>query len=348
MISCVTTTIAPHLAVDHGAAREPAVGAPRIPLAPAEPTASRFGFEVVVLVLCALAVVVTNVPGFFALAGGAVFAIAFKSPAWSQHAGNHLLKASVVALGAGLDLFVVVRVGLDGLGTALVTLAVAGGVGLVLARVLRIERDTALLITVGTAICGGSAIAAAAPVLRARPASIGIAIGVVFLLNALALVLFPVLGDALHLSPAAFGAWCALAIHDTSSVVGAAASHGAEALEIATVTKLARSLWIVPVCLALALFVAPKRVSGEPRRFGKPPFFVLAFVAAAALVTCVPALAPTGHVVAAIGRRGLTLALFAIGLSLDRDTLKQLSPRHLTLGTVLWLVLGAVALALVV
>jgi uncharacterized integral membrane protein (TIGR00698 family) len=257
------------------------------------------------------------------------------------------LKASVVALGAGLDLALVLSVGAAGFGTSLVTLTVAIAAGLVLARVLRIERDTALLVTVGTAICGGSAIAAAAPVLRARPASVGIAIGVVFLLNAVALVLFPVLGDVFDLAPAAFGEWCALAIHDTSSVVGAAATHGPEALEVATVAKLARSLWIVPVCLALALFAAPKPAEGERRRYGKPPVFVFAFVAAAALVTFVPALAQAGDMVASVGRRGLVLALFALGLSIDRATLRQLGARHLGLGVALWIALAAVALALV-
>jgi uncharacterized integral membrane protein (TIGR00698 family) len=317
-------------------------------LAAAAPHERGLRLEHAVLALCALAVVVTDVPGFFALAGGVVYALAFGAPAWGAKVGNHLLKTSVVALGAGLDLALVFAVGAAGFGASLVTLAVAIGVGLVLARVLRIERDTALLVTVGTAICGGSAIAAAAPVLRARPASVGIAIGVVFLLNAAALVLFPVLGDVLQLAPAAFGEWCALAIHDTSSVVGAAASHGPEALEVATVTKLARSLWIVPVCLALALFAAPKPEAGERRRFAKPPVFVFAFVAAAALVSSVPALAPTGELVASVGRRGLVLALFAIGLSIDRTTLRQLRPRHLTMGVVLWVALAAVALALVV
>jgi len=316
----------------------------------ASPSAARrFAPEHLALLLGALASVATDVPGFVALAAGVAFAVAFQAPTWSHTAGNWLLKCSVVALGAGIDLALVLQVGLDGLGVAAVTLALAIGAGLALARVLRIERDTAILVTVGTAICGGSAIAAAAPVLRARPASVGIAIGVVFLLNAIALVLFPPLGDLLLLEPAAFGRWCALAIHDTSSVVGAAASHGAEALEVATVTKLARSLWIVPVCIGLALFAAPRDTGASqgPRRFGKPPLFVLAFVGAAALVALFPALAPAGEFAADAGRRGLTLALFAIGLSIDRGTLKQVGARHLGLGVCLWLVLGLVSLALV-
>lgn len=291
-------------------------------------------------------------PGVVALVAGGAFAAFVGAPGGSARASQWLLQGSVVALGAGIDLALVVRAGIDGLGSAAVTLVVALLVGALLARWFRIERDAAWLITVGTAICGGSAIAAAAPVLRAKPGAVGIAIGVVFLLNAVALLLFPWLGDALGLSATQFGEWCALAIHDTSSVVGAAATRGSEALELATAMKLGRSLWIVPVCVALAFVPSASgatagRAAPAPRVWPRPPLFVVAFVAIAALVALLPALAPAGRVVAEAGRRGLTLGLFVVGLSLDRDALRALRLRHLGLGVALWAVLAVVALALV-
>ncbi|MBL8843047.1 MAG: putative sulfate exporter family transporter [Planctomycetes bacterium] len=320
--------------------------------------------------LVGLACAAWPVPGFVALLAGGAIAAAGLAPRGSHAAGQWLLKGSVVALGAGIDLSLVVRAGLDGLGAAATTLVAAIVAGALLAKWLRIERDAAWLITVGTAICGGSAIAAAAPVLRAKPAAVGVAIGVVFLLNAVALLLFPWLGDALGLDAAQFGEWCALAIHDTSSVVGAAATRGREALELATVMKLGRSLWIVPVCIALAFLPEAAASRGAASSVGnggakssgadrlerlrrrpiwlRPPLFVLAFVAAAALVALVPALAPIGQSIAALGKRGLIVALFAVGLSIDRATLRTLQWRHLGLGIVLWLLLATVAWCAVV
>ncbi len=300
-----------------------------------------------VVVLIAVACVAWRVPGFAALLAGVALAALGAAPRSSHAAGQWLLKGSVVALGAGLDLTLVVRAGSAGISGAALTLGVALLAGAWLSRWFKIERDSAWLITVGTAICGGSAIAAAAPVLRAKPAAVGLAVGVVFLLNAVALLLFPWLGDRLGLSPAQFGEWCALAIHDTSSVVGAAPSRGREALELATAMKLGRSLWIVPVCLALA-FGQPALAASTtaPRRVWlRPPLFVVAFVAAAALVALWPSLAPLGRLAAEGGRRGLVLALFAVGLSIDRATLRTMRPRHLGLGVALWIVLATVALA---
>jgi uncharacterized integral membrane protein (TIGR00698 family) len=293
------------------------------------------------------ALLIWPVPGFAALLAGLVGAALLGSPSWSARGSQTLLKVCVVALGAGLDLGVVLRAGADGFSTAALTLGVALAVGALLAKVLRVDRETAILVTLGTAICGGSAIAAAAPVLRARPGSIGVAIGIVFLLNAVALIVFPALGAAFGLSAESYGLWCALAIHDTSSVVGAAASGGPEALEIATVTKLARALWILPVCAVLSIAIARREPGTKGGRLPRVPLFIVLFVGAAALVSLVPALAPAGQVVAGAGRHGLTVALFAIGLSITPAALRSMNWRQLALGLGLWIVLGAVALALV-
>jgi uncharacterized membrane protein YadS len=320
------------------------------------------GARELAIAAAALATCALQLPGFAALVLGALCAWTFGAPRASARIGGWLLKASVVALGAGIELARVWQVGRAGLATAALTLAVALAGGYALGRLLRIERDVAWLITAGTAICGGSAIAAAAPVLRARPTAVGIALGVVFVLNAVALCVFPPLGERLGLGPTAFGEWCALAIHDTSSVVAAAAQRGPDALEIATVTKLARSLWIVPLCAVLALAPASAVASTSSedadaasaaaaprwqRRRLRPPLFVLAFVGAAALVALVPALQPAGELVAAGGRRGLVLALFALGLSIDGALLRALRWHHALLGAVLWALLGLVSLALV-
>jgi uncharacterized integral membrane protein (TIGR00698 family) len=320
------------------------------PTPPTAHTALRARLALVLALAVAAGLAVLNAPGFVALAVGVLLACSVGAPQAASRVGSVLLKASVVALGFGVDFGRVFEVGAAGLGAAAVTLGAALALGVVLARRLGVERDTALLLTVGTAICGGAAIAAAAPALRARPAAIGAALAVVFLLNALALVLFPLAGDALQLSTPAFAQWCALAIHDTSSVVGAAGTYGPEALEIATVAKLARSLWIAPVCLGLALFAQPRDLSNRQsawRSTAAPLAFVAAFLAAAALASSTDDLQPLWERTASFGRTGLTLALFALGLSLDRTALGQLNLRVALLGATLWLALAALALALV-
>lgn len=296
-------------------------------------------------------VVATGVPSVAALALGAAIGLTLGAPIWAHATGQRLLKLGVIGLGAGLELGYVVHAGLEGLGTTCLTLFGTLALGAWLARRLRVDADLGTLITVGTAICGGSAIAAAAPAIRARSADVGVALAVVFALNAAALVVFPAIGHALGVEPLAFGRWCALAIHDTSSVVGAAATFGPEALELATVTKLARALWIVPVVLALGWFRARRaRATGEIARDASPPrfpLFILGFVGAAALVSLVPVLAPAGDHVARVARRVLLLALFVLGLGTSAATLRTVGPRPLVLGIALWAAVSTVSLALV-
>lgn len=259
---------------------------------------------------------------------------------------HRALAWSVVGLGAGMNLAVVGRVGLQGLGYTALGIGSALLLGTLLGRRLGVARDTSLLITVGTAVCGGSAIAAVAPAIRARDEDVSIALVTIFLLNALALLLFPAIGRALHLGQESFGLWCALAIHDTSSVVGAAAQYGERALEIATAAKLARALWIVPVTFAIAMHRARQAhedapVAGKPKR----PWFIAGFLAAAALVTFVPALRGAGRLVSAGAHRLLAVTLFMTGLGLSRPALRTLGIRPLLQAVLLWLVLGSGTLA---
>lgn len=296
--------------------------------------------------LAAAFVALSGLPSFLALALGACIALAPRTPILETQAankvGNKLMKASIIALGAGMNLSLVFEAGATGLATTALTLAVAVSIGILAGRALGIDRDIATLVTVGTAICGGSAIAAMAPVIQARARDVGVALGVVFVLNAVALFLFPILGAWLEMDPASFGRWSAFAIHDTSSVVGAAAAFGPQALEIATVTKLARALWIIPVVLIASQVVA--RREGTERQTPAVPKFILGFVSVSLLVTLLPQLRPLGDAVSGLGRTGLLLALFSIGLGFSRDTFRSIGPKALVLGIALWIPLGLVSL----
>ena len=284
-----------------------------------------------------------------ALAAGIGVALAVGNP-WPSRTralAPRLLAASVVGLGAGMNLGVVGRVGRHGVAYTALGIAVALAVGTLLGRRLRVARDASLLVTVGTAICGGSAIAAVAPAVRAKDEDVSMALVAVFVLNGVALFAFPPVGHALRLGQDAFGLWCALAIHDTSSVVGAASQYGPQALEVATAAKLARALWIVPVTLALATLRA--RAAGGLRVEGRAkiplPWFIAGFVALAAVVTWVPSLAVAGHAVSALAHRVLVVTLYLVGLGLSRSALRTLGVRPLLQGVGLWAIMAGGTLA---
>jgi uncharacterized integral membrane protein (TIGR00698 family) len=222
----------------------------------------------------------------------------------------------------------------------------AGGIAFALAsgwalgRLLKVEATTSYLVSVGTAICGGSAIAAVGPIVGADGEQMSIALGAVFVLNSVALLLFPPLGRALGLTQTQFGLWAALAIHDTSSVVGASMRYGPEALAVGATVKLARALWIVPVCLATAALSRSKaRISW--------PWFILFFVLAAAAASYFPAGARAWSTLSAAGKAGLTATLFLIGAGISRATLRKVGPRPLVQGVTLWALVGCTSLALI-
>ncbi len=234
-----------------------------------------------------------------ALVLGMALALAFENSYLDQtrKLTPKLLAFSVMGLGAGMDLGVIGRVGLQGIGYTVVGIGTTFLLGTLIGKTLKTARDTSYLITVGTAICGGSAIAAVAPTIRAKNHEISVALGTVFLLNALALCIFPWIGHQFQLSGTQFGLWSALAIHDTSSVVGATMQYGAEALQVGTTVKLARALWIVPVTIASGYFYV-KSDPSETKQKAKRPWFILGFLIAAALVTWIPDLRPSGNLVA--------------------------------------------------
>ena len=258
-------------------------------------------------------------------------------PFESRKASPWLLQASVVALGFGMNLHEVLKAGRSGFIYTAIGIAFALLVGLALGKFLRIRGNSSYLITAGTAVCGGSAIAAIAPILHADEEELAVSLGTVFVLNSVALLIFPSLGHLLNLSQTQFGLWAALAIHDTSSVVGAASRYGAESLIVGTTVKLARALWIVPLALATA---ALKR-SKSTIHF---PWFIVLFCLAAVVNTYFPESSLYSKSLFQLGRLGLTATLFLIGSGISRATLRQVGWRPLVQGIVLWLVVGLTSL----
>lgn len=281
-----------------------------------------------------------------ALAAGIGFALTLGNPAgaWTRKGARRLLALSVVGLGAGMNLTAVLHAGAHGFAYTVASLSLCFTLGWLLRRLLKVERTTGLLITLGTAICGGSAIAAAVPVLGAKDDATSVSLGTVFLLNAVALFLFPPVGQWLHLGQTAFGLWAALAIHDTSSVVGAALRYGPQALQVATSVKLARALWIVPVTLGLGWLERRRHPEGDT---GRAPFplFIVGFLLAAGLVTFVPGLTTLGSWVFRGAQRLLVLTLFLIGANLSRPALRAVGARPLALGVLLWIGVGVATLS---
>jgi uncharacterized integral membrane protein (TIGR00698 family) len=277
-----------------------------------------------------------------ALSLGIIFGLSVRHPYphFSRAAARILLQVSVVALGFGMNLHEIVKAGRSGFIYTALGISFSLIVGLALGKFLQIGGNASYLITAGTAICGGSAIAAIGPILHADDEEMAVSLGTVFILNSIALLAFPPIGNALHLTQSQFGLWAALAIHDTSSVVGAAAKYGAQALVVGTTVKLARALWIVPLALATA---AVKR--SETRV--PLPWFILFFCLAAVINTYLPAFGNFDRWAFSAGRLGLTATLFLIGTGISLATLKSVGWRPLLQGVLLWVMVAVVTLYLI-
>ena len=277
-----------------------------------------------------------------ALAMGLIFGLTFKHPysTGARKLSRWLLQASVVGLGFGMNLHEVIRVGRSGFFYTLFSISFSMIAGMALAAVFKVERKSAFLISTGTAICGGSAIAAVGPISHASDEEMAISLGTVFVLNSVALLTFPFLGAALHLTQVQFGLWAALAIHDTSSVVGAAAKYGAIALAVGTTVKLARALWIVPVALATAVMRGAKAKI-------KWPWFIAYFCLAAVCNSYLPAGAPAYGLLTKLAKIGLTATLYLIGSGISVGTLKEVGHRPLLQGISLWLLVSVTSLWLI-
>ncbi|TLV01360.1 YeiH family protein [Dyadobacter luticola] len=256
-----------------------------------------------------------------------------------NHKATHwLLQLSVVGLGFGMNLHSAVKAGSQGLGFTVISISMTLLFGLILGKWMGIDRRTSFLISSGTAICGGSAIAAISPVIRPEQKQISAALGCIFILNSAALFIFPWIGAELNLTQSQFGLWCALAIHDTSSVVGAASKYGPQALEIATTVKLARALWILPVAFVASLLF--KNKSGKV----SIPYFIGFFILAMVLNTYVPQIALISQFFIRIAHMGLSLTLFLIGAGLSRQVLRSIGVKPMLQGILLWTGISLAAL----
>ena len=274
---------------------------------------------------------------------GLVFALVCGQayPKFNKKVSKKLLQYSVVGLGFGMNLHASLASGKEGMMFTIVSVVGTMLIGMFIGRkMLKVSRDTSYLISSGTAICGGSAIAAVGPVIKAKDSDMSVALATIFVLNAVALFIFPVLGEWLGLTQQEFGTWAAIAIHDTSSVVGAGAAYGEEALQVATTIKLTRALWIIPLALATSFIF---RSGGKKVSI---PWFILWFIVAILINTYVlDAMPEVGKAISGLARKGLVITMFFIGASLSTDVLKAVGVKPLVQGVLLWLVISVGSLA---
>lgn len=265
-------------------------------------------------------------------------------PSETQKITNYLLQFSVVLLGFGMNLTNVIEAGKKGVLFTIATIFGTLIIGSLLGKLIKTEQKTSSLISAGTAICGGSAVAAVSPAIRAESEEISVSLGTIFILNSVALFVFPVLGHLLGLSENQFGIWSAIAIHDTSSVVGASAKFGDEALQIATTIKLARALWIAPIALLFAFLYRPKH--GETKILEIIPWFIFLFLGATLIRTYAPSVVPPSifDSMVNLAKAGLTVTLFLIGASLSRETFKTVGVKPMLQGTILWILVSIISL----
>ena len=262
-------------------------------------------------------------------------------PKFNKKVSKKLLQYSVVGLGFGMNLHASLASGKEGMMFTIISVIGTMLIGMFIGwKVLKVNRDTSYLISSGTAICGGSAIAAVGPVIKAKDSDMSVALATIFVLNAIALFIFPVLGGWLELSQQEFGTWAAIAIHDTSSVVGAGAAYGEEALQVATTIKLTRALWIIPLALVTSVIF---KNGGKKINI---PWFIFWFIVAILLNTYVLDTVPeVGQAIAGIARKGLIITMFFIGASLSTDVFKAVGVKPLIQGVMLWVIISVSSLA---
>lgn len=295
------------------------------------------GVFILLVILCLFPFVEPPV----ALLAGFILSFTIGHP-YIHHNGKatkFLLQASVVGLGFGMNIYDAVAVGKEGLLFTMSSIVLTLLFGLILGKLFHINKKTSVLVSSGTAICGGSAIAAMVPIIDANEEETSVSLGVIFVLNSVALFLFPVIGHLLSMSQEQFGLWSAIAIHDTSSVVGAAHKYGEEALKIATTVKLERALWIIPLSFVTALLYRKGKVS--------IPYFIFLYVVAMLINTFVPAIQTVSPAIVMIAKRGLTLTLFLIGAGLSKEALKNIGVKPLLQGIILWVFISIMSLLVI-
>ncbi len=308
-------------------------------------------YRQLIFILCIIACAVFLDPPFALLTGLAI-AIVVGHPfiKFNKKATTLLLQVSVVCLGFNMNFEHAMQAGKQGFLFTVATIGITLVAGYFIGKRLKIDKNTSLLISNGTAICGGSAIAAVAPVIKANDEQISVSLGTIFILNSIALLIFPVLGHYLNMTDQQFGTWCAIAIHDTSSVVGAASKYSEKALQVATTVKLERALWIIPITLATAYF---QHNTGKI----KIPYFIFYFVIAILVSTYLPTYFGAlnnnleGHTLFQwaylFGKKGLVVTLFLIGSGLSLNTIRQVGWRPILQGVLLWAIIGSLSLVVI-
>jgi len=304
----------------------------------------RFTLREILFWLVALSCLLLTVPAPIALLLGLVFANFIGNPYanLTQKATDFLLQGAVVGLGFGIKIDEAINAGQEGFSLTVASILATLTLGLALGKVFKIGKKTAVLISAGTAICGGSAIAAVSPVIKAKQQEISMALGAVFVLNSFALFIFPPIGQFIGLSADQFGTWCAIAIHDTSSVVGAASQYGEKALNIATTVKLLRALWIIPLTILAAL------IQGRRQGKIKIPYFIAWFVLAVMANSYLPDIAPCRDLITSLAKALLTLALFMIGCGLSKKMLFAGGVKIFAQASILWVIIAGATLWVIV
>jgi uncharacterized integral membrane protein (TIGR00698 family) len=293
-----------------------------------------------IFIICAVLCLTPFIsPAIALLMGLAIAQLTGHPYLYLNHKATHfLLQFSVVGLGFGMNVHSALQAGKEGVLFTVVSIISTLVFGYFMGKWLNIEKKTSYLISAGTAICGGSAIAAISPVIKAEEKQISVALGCVFILNSIALFIFPLIGHHFNLSQTQFGLWCAIAIHDTSSVVGAAGKYGPHALEVATTVKLARALWIIPVA-----FMSTFIFKNQSKKISIP-YFIGLFILAMIASTYIPAVHELSKYITLIAKAGLTLTLFLIGAGLSRKVLSSVGFKPLLQGVVLWVIISTAAL----
>lgn len=303
--------------------------------------------------ICGVEVISAPIALFLGLVFALIFGIPY--PKFNKKLSKYLLQASVVGLGFGMNLEKSLQSGAEGMIFTVASVIIVMVVGVILGRFMSIDSKTSYLISSGTAICGGSAIAAVGGVLNAKENEMAVSLGVIFILNAIALFIFPPLGHALGLTQHQFGTWAAIAIHDTSSVVGAGAAYGPEACDLATLIKCTRALWIIPLAFFTIWYYGKSTsLRGDEEKEGKKgkvsiPWFIFLFVAAMIFNTYVGAdtFRPVYDSLVVIAKQCLIAVLFAIGAGLSLKVIKQVGVKPLVQAVILWIVIGVGSLAVI-
>lgn len=310
--------------------------------------AAKIAFVLLILAACC-----PRVASWMALLAGIVYAFIFGGPAFpkfTKKTQKYLLQGCVVGLGFGMNLQAALASGKDGMMFTIVSVASVMILGFVVGKLIKVDPKTSYLISSGTAICGGSAIAAVAPVVKADDKQMSVSLGTIFVLNALALLIFPPLGHFFGLDNQQFGEWAAIAIHDTSSVVGAAAAYSDESLQVAAMVKCTRALWILPLAL-VTMFIFRKKNDAGKGKLDVIPWFIFLFAIAMVINTYLfPAIgvpAAVGSTIVTIAKRGFAITLFLIGTGLSKDSLKKCGAKPFIQGVILWFIIGAGSLLVI-